>query len=85
MCNIILLQINHDHTLDQLLEKIEKARFRWLSGLERTSMIAVVQLRLLSIQTRSQPMRKKFPQAQKHRKRVMGYRVRQPILCIGDR
>ena len=56
MCNIILLQINHDHTLDQLLEKIEKARFRWLSGLERTSMIAVVQLRLVCVQTRSQPM-----------------------------
>ena len=60
------------------------ACFQWLSSLDGTSMIAVVQLRLLSIQTRSQPMRKKFPQAQKHRKRVMGYRVRQPILCIGE-
>ena len=59
-----------------------KTRFWWPSGLERVSIIAVVWLRLIRIQTLSQPMRKKFRRVQKHSNRVMGYRVCQLILGI---
>ena len=45
--------------------KSKQARFRWQSGLERMSMIVVVQLRLLLVQTRLRPMRKKFWPVQK--------------------
>ena len=45
------------------------------------SMIAVVRLWLVRVQTRLRPMRKKFRQVQKHSNRVMGYRVCQLILC----
>ena len=52
-------------------------------------MIAVIQLKLVRIQTRLRPMRKKFRQVQKHSNRIMRYRVCQLILChnnilIGD-
>ena len=70
-------------------QKILTATFQWASSLEHMSMIAVVRLRLLCVQTSSQSMRKKFCWVQKHSKRVMGYRVCQLILChnnilIGD-